>query len=262
MCAWSWGDSAFGSHENEAKCLTHDMPKCLGLPVVVIGTEDGSCEGYNWYPGCKDRDGDDSGYSPGNGAGSGEQSSNSGPQQPAPMPNPDEDCHRAGNPVIIATGQKIQTEIDFTDHSEAQMPLNFVRYYRAGQKGTLGLAGIGILQCVFVLPDLLYSHWSMWFAHQLHCLCSWLPHAVSLSVLDNLQQIHRCHIPCRRQLSSPTLCFAWRASSCLHPILGWCSPQSPLRRRLDHCDSLSADAPYDRALIPCLYPCEIAAHRH
>src|SRR5690606_13932159 len=70
-------------------------------------------------------------------------------------------------------------------------------------------------------------------AHQLHCRCSWLPHAVSLSVLDNLQQIHRCHIPCRRQLSSTTLCFAWRASSCLHPILGWCSPQSPLRRRLD-----------------------------
>src|SRR5690606_22414242 len=145
---------------------------------------------------------------------------------------------------------------------EKSKPPSLVQCGEVFASGQYPSSNQSILQCVFVLPDLLYSHWSMWFAHQLHCRCSWLPHAVSLSVLDNLQQIHRCHIPCRRELSSTTLCFVWRASSCLHPILGWCSPESPLRRRLDHCDSLSADAPYDRALIPCLYPCEIAAHRH
>lgn len=53
-------------------------------------------------------------------------------------PNPTDDssqCEVAGNPVIIATGAKIQTEADFIDSSSVAMPLNFTRYYHSKQTG-------------------------------------------------------------------------------------------------------------------------------
>lgn len=50
------------------------------------------------------------------------------PVKPNPADNSSQ-CEVAGNPVIIATGAKIQTEADFIDSSSVAMPLNFTRYY-------------------------------------------------------------------------------------------------------------------------------------
>lgn len=36
-------------------CLDQELPECAAYPLTVIGEQDGECEGYNWYPGCKDR---------------------------------------------------------------------------------------------------------------------------------------------------------------------------------------------------------------
>lgn len=147
-CAGTWGDSEFGSYENEEDCLAGDLPRCYGLPVVVEATQDGECEGYNWYPGCKDRLDDDSGWYVGGGTGSPPSGDNESqpsepPLPPEPEPNPDDSCDTAGNPVIVSSGQKIQTEVDFIDRSESEMPLDFIRYYRAGQNGAPGMGSIG-----------------------------------------------------------------------------------------------------------------------